>query len=332
MSINERYSLFPIVDKKAYEFFKIQECAIWSSNEIDFRDDKSDYNSLSPKRQRILDKVLSFFLPGDGMVNKNIILNFLKECESAEEVSAFVAQMYIEVVHAETYGMMFYTLYDDKKIKKLQQEADESPYMKAKFDFMEKWIYCDRPITERLLAFACVEGIFFSVLFAIIFWFRKMGLMKTVVFANALIAADESLHRNYGGHLHQKRGGLKVDRALEIVNEVFEIESKFIEYLLSDTEGEEEELEDLSVDGLKEYLKVVTDSLLHCAGYDTIYNVENPLKWLDEIALIQKNNFFEVKGANYTRMSVSDALNYNKRAGREEGNENAFVNPDLVDF
>jgi ribonucleoside-diphosphate reductase subunit M2 len=243
-----------------------------------------------------------------------------------EETFAFIAQMYIEAVHAETYGMMFYTLYDEEKIARLHEEAENAPYMKAKIAFMEKWMWSDAPFVERILAFACAEGIFFSTLFSIIFWLKKKNVMKGVVFSNGLIAPDESLHRNYGCYLFKKRGGLPVDRAMEIINEAYRVEDGFIDWLIGDG------VEDLTAPEFKEFLKCVTDSLIYCAGYPTVYNVKNPLTWMDDIALISKENIFEIKGANYTRMSPADAADWERRAGKTTVNNNLFTDPTVVDF
>lgn len=327
-TISERYSMFPPIDKKAYEFFKMQECSLWSSNEITFMDDKYDYETkLTLEIQRLVDIVLAFFLPGDGLVNRNIIHRFLLECETAEETWMFISQLFIEVIHAETYGMMAYTLYDDAKIKELKEMADTSPYMKAKFDFMEKWMYSNNSASERFLAFSCVEGISFCVLFAIIFWLRKKNVMAMIIFANALISKDETLHRNQGGYMSQKKGGVSVERGMEIVMDLFKIEESFIDWLLPNP------IDDLNAKDLKEFLKVVTDGCLYCNGLPTYFNVKCPFSWMEEISLIQKHNFFETKGAQYTRMSVKDAIDYEKRSGRKPAFDRSILqNPLSIKF
>ena len=338
-SVTERYSLFPIKDEESYKAFKMQECAMWSVNEIKFVEDIPDYQSLTKRQKRPLDIALAFFLPGDGLVNKNIVLNFMNETRSQEEFAAYAAQLYIETIHAETYGLIVNTLYTEEKIAEMAKMCENSKYMKAKFDFIEKWIHNDRPFVEKLLAFACVEGISFSVLFAVIFWYRKMGKMKALIFANALIAADESMHRNYACYLIMKYGGISEERANEIIGELYGIEVEFIEWMIDELEEEdgkednkEDELGDLTSDNLKEFLKLVTDSLRHRINLPTLFNAKNNMKWLDDIALIQKENFFEIKGANYTRTSVSDAVNWKLRCGKVKTNEKVFTDPSSVDF
>jgi len=328
-SVFERYNMFPPIDDKAYEFFKMQETSLWSVNEITFSDDKYDFNhKLEPQVKRLIEIAIAFFLPGDGLVNSNIIYNFLCNCETAEETWMFISQMYIEAIHAETYGMIAYTLFDDAKIMELKDMADNSPYMKAKFDFMEKWINSETATeSERFLAFSCVEGMSFCVLFVIFFWLRKKNVMASFVFVNGLISKDESLHKDQGGYMHQKRDKLSTDKAMEIVMDLFRIECDFIDWLLP------ESVEDLNKDEFKEFLKVVTDACLYCNGLPAYFNVDNPYKWLDDISLIQKHNFFETKGAQYSRSSLKDAVDYNTRAGKTKDNiSNALKNPLSIKF
>ena len=193
---------------------------------------------------------MAFFLPGDSMVNDNLIERFMKDAKTPEERRMFIFQMAIEAVHEDTYGLMFYTLYDEEKIDRLRKLADESPYMNRKFKFMEKWTKTDAPFAQRLLAFACVEGIFFCVLFAIIFWFRERGSsMSNLIHSNELISKDETLHRDYACFLHKRYGPLEHSVALEIVMEAVEIEEGFIDWLV-----ESEGIEDLTPDHLKQYL------------------------------------------------------------------------------
>lgn len=304
----------------------MQEANIWSANELSFVDDKKHYDVLPPERKRLLEIVIAFFLPGDGMVNNNLIHRFLLDCETSEETYMFIAQMYIETIHAETYGLIAYTLFSEEKMKELQDMADTSPYIGAKAKFIEKWTSSNRPPAERFLAFACVEGIFFSVLFLVIFWFRSFGILPVLMHANKLISEDESLHRNYGCYLHRKRGGVTTQRAMEIVAEAVAVEKLFINWLIG------EGIEDLTIPKFEQYLGVVTDNLLVQAGYPTHYHCKNPYPWAETISFINKTNFFEIKDSNYARQSLADALDYMKRAGKTISTTSASADPLSVDF
>lgn len=323
-----RASLFPIIDEEGYRFAKLQESMFWSANELSFIDDKKGYATLEDNEKRLLDIILSFFLPGDGLVNNNLIHRFLQECETAEETMMFINQMAIEIVHAETYGLMFYTLYDEDKINDLQEMAESSPYMRKKIDTIEKWTNSERTKPERLLAFACVEGIFFSVLFAVIFWFRsKKNVLPNLIHSNELIAKDETLHRDYGCYLFKKRGGLPWDEAIEIIKEFVGVETEFIGWLVG------QGVSDLTEKDLVTFLHLVADNLLAQAGYSPYYKVTNPFSWMNDIALVQKNNFYEIRGGSYTRGSLSDILDWKARAGKGKKSEsNIYDDPTSIDF
>lgn len=325
-SYNERYSVFPIRDEMSYKFYKQQETIFWSSNDLIFIDDKKHYDALPPAKQRVLDLILAFFLPGDGMINNNIVHRFLLECQTTEETMMFTMQLAIEVVHAETYGLMVYTLYDERKIAELHHIADTSPYMVAKFRCMERWTSSQTTKAERLLAFACAEGIFFCNLFLYVFWFRADNVLPTIIHANELIRHDELLHRDYNCYLHVKEGGIARERALQIVEEFVQIETQFSHYLVERLPGTFR-LEDLSA-----FVQVTGDQVLTHSGYDAHYNATNPFPWMEDSNLVQKNNFFEVRAGNYVRASISDALNWKARAGKVDVESDVYNDFGEVDF
>lgn len=322
----DRYTLFPIRSEDAYMYFKKQEAMVWSSNEIDFTADKKSYQFVDKELTDLLDIVLAFFLPGDGLVNNNLAIRFLQECTLFEEQMMLIAQAYIECIHAETYSLMFYTLYDDEKIQDIHNTITDDEYFRAKIAFIVKWTDSDRPFPERLLAFACVEGIFFWDLFGIIYLLRSLGLFPTIVHFNELIAKDESLHKSQGIHLCKKYGGVQYERALEIVGEAVDVESSFVRKRVRASKY-------LNPADLLNFTCVLANLILAELGHLPHYTTSPLPSWLEEASLVQKNNFFEVRGANYTRNSLTNAVNWRKRAGREgHGTISAYDDPSAVDF
>lgn len=311
-TVSSKYSMFPPKDEQIYKFFKIQETSLWSINEIDFSSNAYEYRNLPPVLQKLVGRTLAFLTPADGAINKNVALNFLNKCQSSEESWMFISQLYIEAIHAETYGTIMYAIFGDDEARELEKEIDESPYSLALFEFMEKWIYAtDVSESERLFAFSCVEGMAFCVLFLVFYYLRKKNLLNEIVYANMLIVNDESLHKDQTGYLHQKREQIPIEGAHEIMLELHSKVCDFVGYLLP------EPIEELNQDGMKLFLNCVTDCCLHSNGYPSYFNTKNPYPWADEISLLQKNNFFEVKAANYKRGSLQDAVNYRRRAGKE---------------
>ena len=325
----ERYSLYPLVDPDSFAFYKKQMANFWVTDELGtFTTDRDHYHKrLTPPARRLLDIALAFFLPGDGLVNNNLAHNFLLEAVTMEEQMMFIAQMAIEAVHAETYGLIVYMIHGLEGTRRLQAMVADSEYMQLKIDAMEKWTVSTRSRAERLLAWACVEGIFFSVLFAIIFWFRSQGnLLPTVVLANELISRDETLHRDYACYLFRTLAALDQASALEIVKYFVNIEERFIDWLL------EEEVQELTRHNLKQYLYLVADNLLVEAGLPKYFNGSCPFPWMNDIALVQKHNFYELRGGSYTKASIKDSTA--AASGIDNGViiKDAYENPGDVDF
>ena len=345
----KRYALFPILDEPAYEFYQKQEITHWTATELDFTADRQWYDQATPNVKKVLDTILAFFLSGDGAISENIAFRFLLECKTYEEKAMFISQLHIELIHAETYGLAAFTFKrDPKAMAELIESVENIPCVDKKIQFMDKWTRADRPYYQRLIAFACAEGIFFSTLFAVIFWFRSKGWFTNFVEANELIAADESLHRDFGTHLFHKeiyqmfdapnskytkgtedyrqaQQHIK-DAVYEIILEAVDIEDGFAEYILS------ESLEDLDSTSLKTYARLITDNLLSQLSYSTYFNVKNPFTWLDDISMEQKTNFFERKSLSYAKASLSDVLNWKKRAGLIETTTQSYDNPEEIDF
>jgi len=341
----KRYALFPILDEKAYEFYQKQEIIHWSESELDFTADRTCYDNAPPKHKRVMDIILAFFLSGDGAICKNIIFRFLIECDSFEEMAMFISQLHIELIHAATYGLAAFTFKrEEKAMAELIEMVENVECIKRKISFMEKWMLSDRPKYQRLVAFCCAEGIFFCTLFAIIFKYRSKGWFPNFILANELIAKDESLHRDYGAYLYCKEISKILsqfekdskeyndsyqeikDITHEIIMEALDVEYGFADYILS------EDLEDLNSTDLKTYAQLIADNLLVQLSLSSVFNVKNPFTWLDDISMEQKGNFYEVRIGAYNKKSLSDVLNWKKRAGLIETNNNVYEKPEDVDF
>lgn len=341
----KRYALFPILDETGFKFYQKQEISHWTASELDFVADKKSYDNASPIAKRVIDTILAFFLSGDGAISDNIIFRFLLECQTYEEKAMFISQLHIELVHAETYGMAALTLKrDPQALASLIETVMTNPCVTRKINFMEKYMLADRPRYQRLLAFACAEGIFFCTLFAVIFWFRSKGMFPNFILANELIAKDESLHRDFGAWLYVRevsnilskfeKGSAEYqakyqeikDVTLEIIKEALDIEDSFADFMLS------ENLEDLNANDLKEYARLISDNLLVQLSYTPHWKAKNPFTWLNDISMEQKSNFYEVRPGAYARKSLSEVLNWKQRAGLTEVTDNAYKNPDEVDF
>lgn len=337
----KRYALFPILDEKGHEFYQKQEMTHWSASELDFVADRKSYDRASPQIKHIIDTILAFFLSGDGAISDNIVFRFLLECKTYEEKSMFISQLHIEVVHAETYGLAAFTFKRDAvAMSELIESASNTECVKRKIEFMEKWMLADRPRYQRLVAFACAEGIFFSTLFAVIFWFRSKGMFPNFILANELIANDESLHRDFGAYLFgqeltqlleeakDKEGVAEEIRksVYEIIKESIEIEDLFVDYILR------ESLEDLNAKDLKNYARLIADNLLTQLSYSSFYKAKNPFTWLDDISMEQKGNFYEVRIGAYKKKSLAEMLNWKQRAGLNENVGDVYTNPTDVDF
>ena len=341
----KRYALFPILDAKGYEFYKKQEITHWSEDELDFVGDRKSYDASSPQVKKIMDTILAFFLSGDGAVSDNLLYRFLLECKTYEEKAMFISQLHIELIHAATYGLAAFTFKrDPQTMAELIESAQNTPCVKHKIEFMEKWMLADKPRYQRLVAFTCAEGIFFCTLFAVIFWFRSKGLFPNFILANELIANDESLHRDWGAYLFEKEiteilsAYIKdspeynakyeeIKKAVyEIIQEAISIEDEFTDHIL------DSDLEDLNAKDLKTYARLIADNLLTQLSYSSHYAVRNPFTWLDDISMEQKGNFYEVRIGAYKKKSLSDVLNWEKRAGLVEETKSVYDNPEEVEF
>jgi ribonucleotide reductase beta subunit family protein with ferritin-like domain len=325
MSRVKRYTFFPIEDETAYYYYKLQEAALWSSNELDFSRDADQYNGFNDQLKRIVDYVYAFFASADGIIAENIVLRFLQECDSFEQKAFYLAQLFIESVHSETYSLTTNTLIKDpNKRLELFQAMERIPVVKAKTEWMERWMNSELPRPYRLLAFVCAEGLFFQSSFFYIFWFRSKGLLPNIVFSNEQISKDENLHCCFAIELYNRLPKLTDKEAHDIFREAVEVESLFID------EVTPQQVEDLRPEDGKNYLKTLANYLLGCCGHPPLYEQVDLPNWTLEIATQQKSNFYEVRVGSYKQFSLSSALDWRGRI--EKRDSDPYTDPDKISF
>ena len=297
----DRFVLFPIVHDDIWKFYKEEEASIWTAEEIDLSQDTIDWETkLNDDERHFIKHVLAFFAASDGIVNENLAENFLSEVQYTEAKFFYGFQIMMENIHSETYSLLIDTYIKDKaEADKLFHAIDNFDAIKKKADWALKWI--DSPsFAERLIAFAAVEGIFFSGSFCSIFWMKKRGLLPGLTFSNELISRDEGLHCDFACMLHNDHIVNKVpkERITQIITEALDIEREFI------IEALPVRLIGMNSDLMTQYLEFVTDRLLLELKCEKVYNVENPFDFMDMISLQGKTNFFEKRVSEYQKAGV----------------------------
>jgi len=288
-----RFVLFPIEHDDIWKFYKDQEASFWTSEEISLEDDKFD--QLTKDEQYFLKHILAFFAASDGIVNENLAENFVSEVQYSEAKFFYGFQIMMENIHSETYSLLIDSYVKNEKEKnQLFRAIENFPAIKKKADWALNWI--DSPsFAERLIAFAAVEGIFFSGAFCSIFWLKNRGLMPGLTFSNELISRDEGLHCDFAVHLHNKHLVNKVpkDKIRGIILSALTIEKEFI------TESLPVSLIGMNSQLMTQYLEFVTDRLLVELECEKEFNVKQPFKFMEMIALEGSTNFFEKKVSDY---------------------------------
>lgn len=308
----DRFVIFPIKHHDLWDWYKKCEACFWTAEEIDLHQDLADWNNkLSEDEQYFIKHILAFFAASDGIVNENLAENFVNEVQYSEAKFFYGFQIMMENIHSETYSLLIDTYVQDEKEKNILFKAIENfPAIKKKADWALKWI--DSPsFAERLIAFAAVEGIFFSGAFCSIFWLKKRGLMPGLTFSNELISRDEGMHCDYAVHLHNKHLVNKVskERITEILVDALNIEREFI------TESLPVSLIGMNAKLMTQYLEFVTDRLLVELECEKVYNATNPFDFMDMISLQGKTNFFEKRVSEYQKAGV---LNKEKDADSQK--------------
>ncbi len=297
-----RFVIFPIHHHDLWDFYKKAEASFWTAEEVDLSEDTIHYSKLNEGEKHFIKNVLAFFAASDGIVNENLAQNFVNEVQYPEAKFFYGFQIMMENIHSETYSLLIDTyIKDPNEQAKFFNAIETVPCVKKKAEWALKWINSPS-FAERLIAFAAVEGIFFSGSFCSIFWLKKRGLMPGLSFSNELISRDEGLHCDFACHLHNNHIQEKVpeERIREIFSSALEIEKEFI------TESLPVDLIGMNCSLMKTYLEYVTDRLLVSLNCKKIYNSSNPFDFMQNIALANKTNFFEKRVAEYSKSGVGD--------------------------
>jgi len=296
-----RFVLFPIQHKDIWDMYKKAEASFWTAEEIDLASDLNDWEGLSKNEKYFVSHVLAFFAASDGIVNENLAANFATEIQVPEARCFYGFQIAVENIHSETYSLLIDTYVRDNTEKSHLLNAIETvPCVQKKAEWALKWCESDNAsFAERCIAFAAVEGIFFSGSFCAVFWLKKRGLMPGLCFSNELISRDEGLHCDFACLLYRKLvNQLSDERILEIITNAVEIEKEFISDSLP------VELIGMNSSLMKEYIEFCADRLILELGVKKYYNTPNPFEWMELISLQGKTNFFEKRVAEYAKSGV----------------------------
>ena len=303
---DNRFVMFPIKDQEIWKMYKKQEDLFWRAEEIDLSKDNKDWETLNDDEKHFISMILAFFAASDGIVLENLGMRFMSEVQLSEARAFYGLQIAMENIHSITYSTLIDTYIRDKTQKaKLFNALHEYECIKKKGDWAIKWINDKKSsFAMRLVAFACVEGIFFSGAFCAIYWLKKRGLMPGLTFSNELISRDEALHTEFAVLLHNKlEKPLKRQKIHEIISEAVSIELEFINDALPCR------LIGMNQILMKEYIEFVADRLSVQLGGDKIYGSKNPFDWMENISIETKTNFFEDRVSEYSLTTKSSNEN-----------------------
>lgn len=298
---DSRFVLFPIEHTRVWEMRKKALAGFWTTEEIDLEPDLNDWrNKLSDDERHFVKHVLAFFAASDGIVNENLAINFYKDVQIAEARSFYAAQIQIEDIHAETYSLLIDTYISNPEEKRALFDAMHNlPCVRKKAQWALRWIDHAPSFAHRLVAFAAVEGIFFSGSFCAIYWLKKRGLMPGLTFSNELISRDEGLHCDFACLLYSMLQNRLSDSELRsIIVEAVEYEKEFI------TDALPVSLIGMNAELMGQYIEFVADRLLLSLGADRHYGTGNPFPWMEMISLQGKTNFFEKRVGDYQKAGV----------------------------
>lgn len=297
-----RFVLFPIKHDDIWQFYKLSEASFWTAEEIDLSADLVDWkDKLNDNERHFIKHVLAFFAASDGIVNENLAENFVSEVQYTEAKFFYGFQIMMENIHSETYSLLIDTYINDTAEKDHLFNAMETlDCVKKKANWALRWID-EASFAERLIAFAAVEGIFFSGSFCSIFWLKKRGLMPGLTFSNELISRDEGMHCDfacllYNDHIVNK---LSPETIHTIITDAVAIEKEFV------TDALPVNLIGMNAELMCQYIEFVADRLLVALSHPKVYNVENPFPWMDMISLQGKTNFFEKRVGDYQKAGVT---------------------------
>ena len=298
---SKRFVLFPIIHNDIYELYKRAESSFWTANEIDLSKDINDWEKLSHDEQNFIKNIIGFFAASDGIIMENLASRFTNEIQIPEARAFYSYQIFNESIHSETYSLLIDTYIKDPEEKlRIFNSIENIPSVGKKALWAYKWIE-DKNVSfgTRLIAFAIVEGVFFSGSFCAIYWLKKRGLMPGLTFSNELISKDEGMHCEHAILLYSKIVNRLDENIIhQVFKEAVEIEKEFI------TESIPCAMIGMNSDLMKEYIEFVSDRLLAQLGYSKLWNTENPFPWMELISLRPKSNFFELKVGEYQKANI----------------------------
>jgi len=296
-----RFVIFPIQYNTVWAFYKKAVASFWTAEELDLSKDAVDWEQLSENEQTFVKHILAFFAGSDGIVNENLSARFLNEVAAPEAKAFYGFQIAMETIHSETYSLLIDTyIKDGQEKERLFNAINTIPCVKRKADWALKWITNqDDDFATRLVAFACVEGIFFSGAFCAIYWLKERGVMPGLCFSNELISRDEGLHTEFAVLLYSTLNGkLSRDQLFDIVREAVDIEKEFI------LESIPCRMLGMNSDLMSTYIEFVADRLLIQLGSEPLWNARNPFDFMDRIGMENKTNFFEARVSEYAKANV----------------------------
>lgn len=297
---NRRFVLLPIQHKPIWDMYKKAEASFWTAEEIDLSQDLTDWAKLNANERHFVCHILAFFAASDGIVNENLAMRFSNEVQVPEARCFYGFQIAIENIHSETYSLLIDTYIRNPQEKENLFNAIETvPCVKKKAEWALRWISSENSFAERLVAFAAVEGIFFSGSFCSIFWLKKRGLMPGLTFSNELISRDEGLHCDFACLLYSMIQDKPSEETIrQIITDAVSIEKEFI------TEALPVDLIGMNSKLMSQYIEFVADRLIKALGYAPVYNATNPFDWMELISLEGKTNFFEKRVGDYQKSGV----------------------------
>jgi ribonucleoside-diphosphate reductase subunit M2 len=347
---SEVFGLFPIPkdDEADWGFYCRQEVQMWTAKELKYSVDQAEYPTLSKRHQELYKDLLGFFAVGDGLISTSL-LRLLAETERYSSQIYLIFQMAVEAVHSESYNLSITSIIpDEAERSQIFKQVDDLPCVKNKAKYIKSLIDSDAPYEERMIACACTEGIFFVGLFAIIFYLRSLGKMKTFSHLNKLVMIDETLHRDRfttscratmdkGGKMTQKK-------ALQIVEEAVNLEIDHLTYILREPieSKKQDEIGGVSIENISLYIKSLADQILVMSGFSSHYNVgQIDLPWMSDISAVMRANFYETEVVGYKRLNADVAADWKTMVGKgkdgkefvkQQSTSEISADPDLIEF
>lgn len=305
-SKHKRFVLHPIQHKNLWDLFKQQQQVIWTTEEIDFSQDKIDWKKMEQPTKDFILKIIAFFAGSDILVIDNCMDQFMSEITVAECKMFYSLQAFVESIHSETYSTML-SEFGGKDFNELKDAIDKIDSIKGKADWARKYMDKKQPFGVRLLAFAIFEGVLFSASFCSIYWLRTKNLCHGLTYSNELIARDEALHASFGLEMFNMLGVNAPDEKIihQVMDEAIALEMKFVDECLP------KRLQGINANTMKEYVKYCADHLLQRIGIKKLYNANNPYPWMDMISIDSKSNFFEKRVAEYSLATVGNNVEDN---------------------